>query len=226
MSRGITWIIIPEVVSGNREERIMVLSECHAVLAIKVVRLTVSPVKPCNRGVPVRPPPVTRVLLAVTTLTRHDWDWDNKAVTGTYICGSSQPELFSLSNLSQGQQLCLEPVVDTWSIMSCLSMVVIDMGYLGDPTQQPRPHGTHREHWHHPWSHSLLHWSRNICSLTCPPPGPSRQDNGRCLDQGQRQPTRQTAASLAYLLHKLKRNRNVDLICCSSLLYTTSIKDF
>ena len=68
VSRIITINIIPEVVSCNREEDIMILSENHAVLSMIVVGFSISPVKPCDGGVSVRPPPVSWSLFTVSTL--------------------------------------------------------------------------------------------------------------------------------------------------------------
>ena len=46
----------------------MILPHHHAVLAMEVVRLTLSPVKPANCLIAVRPPPLARAVLTVALL--------------------------------------------------------------------------------------------------------------------------------------------------------------
>ena len=68
MSRCIALKVIPEVVSEDWEEWIMVLSQNKTVFSLLIVGFSISPVKPCDGGVPVRPPPVSWSLLTVSTL--------------------------------------------------------------------------------------------------------------------------------------------------------------
>ena len=68
MSSVATVIVIPEVVPGPGEEWVMVLSHHKAVLAMVVVGLAVSPVKPINGGVHVLPHPVSGGTLTVSLL--------------------------------------------------------------------------------------------------------------------------------------------------------------
>ena len=60
--------VIPEVIPEDREEGVMLLYHGHTVLAVEVVRLTISPVKPGDRLIHMRPHPVTRGALAVSLL--------------------------------------------------------------------------------------------------------------------------------------------------------------
>ena len=68
MSSVATVIVIPEVVPCPGEEWVMVFSHHKAVLAMVVVGLAVSPVKPINGGVHVLPHPVSRGSLTVSLL--------------------------------------------------------------------------------------------------------------------------------------------------------------
>ena len=71
MSRGITIKVIPEVISKKREERVMIFSQDKAVLSLHVVWFSISPVKPSHGCVPMGPPPVSWVILIVTSLLKH-----------------------------------------------------------------------------------------------------------------------------------------------------------
>ena len=68
MSSVTTVKVIPEVVPCPGEEWVMVFSHHEAVLAVVVVGLAVSPVKPINGGVHVLPHPVSRGSLTVSLL--------------------------------------------------------------------------------------------------------------------------------------------------------------
>ena len=68
MSRSSTVVVIPEVVSEDGQQRVVVLPHDHAVLPVVVVGLPLRPVEPAHRLVLVRPPPLTRAVLTVTIL--------------------------------------------------------------------------------------------------------------------------------------------------------------
>ena len=51
--------IIPEIISGNWEKRVVKLVDNHAIFSLFIVRLTLAPVKPLDSLILVRPPPVT-----------------------------------------------------------------------------------------------------------------------------------------------------------------------
>ena len=88
--------IVPEVVSVEVERILVPLHQSHTVLTVVVVRLTLSPVKPLDGLVLVRPDPLTRVVLTVT-----------------FPCEGRHPELDPVAGLEVVEQLGLEPVVDT-----------------------------------------------------------------------------------------------------------------
>merc|ERR1719228_1621526 len=92
MSRLVTAVVIPEVISPNREQCIVV-----------VIRFTISPVKPLNSGVPVGPEPIAHVVVRVMIT----------------VCCCSEPELCIFPYISQIQQFGLEPVVDSWMVQFC-----------------------------------------------------------------------------------------------------------
>merc|ERR1719333_1625222 len=92
----VTEPIIPEVVPGLGEEGPVVLPQHQAVLIVPVIGLAISPVKPLNSLVHVRPVPLSLVVVRVVTSSRL----------------SSQPKLVPLSWLSHLEQLSLEPVVN------------------------------------------------------------------------------------------------------------------
>merc|ERR1712179_83069 len=91
---SITVEIVPEVVSVE-VPRVVDLHHPHAVLAVLVVRLTISPVKPLDGLVLVRPDPFPGLVLAVTLSSE-----------------GSHPELDPVSGLEHVEELGLEPVVD------------------------------------------------------------------------------------------------------------------
>ena len=68
MGRPVTVIIIPEVVSRDGEQRIVVLPHDQTVLPLQVVGLTISPVKPLHSLVHVAPDPLSWVMFTVTLL--------------------------------------------------------------------------------------------------------------------------------------------------------------
>merc|ERR1712012_1382268 len=51
--------VVPEVVAVILEDYIPVLHVGHAVLSVEIVGLVVSPVKPLDTGIGMRPPPVS-----------------------------------------------------------------------------------------------------------------------------------------------------------------------
>ena len=81
MSSVATVIVIPEVVPCPGEEWVMVLSHHKAVLAMVVVGLAISPVKPINCGVHVLPHPVSRGSLTVSLL-----QWAKIFITNIFKC--------------------------------------------------------------------------------------------------------------------------------------------
>ena len=120
MSSVATVIVIPEVVPCPGEEWVMVLSHHKAVLAMVVVGLAVSPVKPINCGVHVLPHPVSRGSLTVSLL-----QWAKIFITNSNVqywsadlSVASKPKLGVLSNLCCCQQFVLQPVV--YSFIICL----------------------------------------------------------------------------------------------------------
>ena len=70
MSRHITVKIVPEVISGNWEEEIMFLHHDETILTLEIIRLTISPVKPFNSLVHVRPEPLSWGI-GIMTLLRN-----------------------------------------------------------------------------------------------------------------------------------------------------------
>ena len=60
--------VIPEVISEDREEGVMLLHHGHTVLAAEVVGLAIGPVKPGDGLILVRPHPVTGGPLTVPLL--------------------------------------------------------------------------------------------------------------------------------------------------------------
>merc|ERR1719385_465657 len=97
VSRPVTGFVIPEVVTSNGEEGVVVLpqGETHLIVAV-VVWLVVGPVKPADRLVHVVPGPGARLVLAVPALST-----------------AAKPELCSLTRGDRLQQAGLQPVVDT-----------------------------------------------------------------------------------------------------------------
>ena len=87
--------IIPEVISVEVERIPVPLHQSHTVLTVVVVRLTLSPVKPLNSLVLMRPDPLSWSVLVVTLSSE-----------------GSHPELSPVSGLELVEELGLEPVVD------------------------------------------------------------------------------------------------------------------
>ena len=87
--------IVPEVVPVEVERIPVPLHQSHAVLPVPVVRLSLSPVKPLDSLVPVRPDPLPWAVLVVTLSSE-----------------GSHPELNSVSGIEPVEELGLEPVVD------------------------------------------------------------------------------------------------------------------
>jgi len=96
--------VVPEVVAVILEDWVPVLHVGHAVLAVEVIGLVVSPVEPLDAGIGMRPPPVSIDVVIVAILS-----------------DCSHPEEVSPGNtglllLVRGvevEKLCLDPVVDT-----------------------------------------------------------------------------------------------------------------
>merc|ERR1719333_598317 len=105
VSNLITTPVIPEIVSSSWPKWVPVLHVCHAVLTVEVIWFSFPPVKPVNRGIEVRPHPVTIVMVRMMFLSH-----------------SSHPELITPGNLGihirgvQLQQHTLDPVVETHAI--------------------------------------------------------------------------------------------------------------
>ena len=68
MGRSITVKVVPEIVSGNWEEGIVVFPHNQAILSLLIVGLTVSPIEPIDGLILVRPGPFSRVAFAVAFL--------------------------------------------------------------------------------------------------------------------------------------------------------------
>ncbi len=65
---SVTAHVVPEEVPEDRDEGVVELRHGETVLALQVVRLTLSPVEPLHGLVSGRPEPLTRVVLTVTLL--------------------------------------------------------------------------------------------------------------------------------------------------------------
>ena len=65
---GLTAHIVPEEVPEDRDEGVVELRHGETVLALQVVGLSISPVKPLHGLVGVRPEPLARVVLTVALL--------------------------------------------------------------------------------------------------------------------------------------------------------------
>ena len=65
---SVALVIIPVIIPELGQDGHVGLPQGDAVLAVEVVRLAISPVKPGDRLIHVRPHPVTRGALAVSLL--------------------------------------------------------------------------------------------------------------------------------------------------------------
>merc|ERR1712142_541429 len=102
MSRSITVKVVPEIISGNWEKGIVVLSHNQAILSLLIVWLPICPIEPIDSFILVVPDPFSRVSFAVT------------------FCGSgSKPKLFILTNIGDVKKLGFQPVVNSWMIKFC-----------------------------------------------------------------------------------------------------------
>merc|ERR1719187_1081122 len=105
VSNLVTAPVIPEIVSSSWPEWVPVLHVCHTVLTVEVIWFSLAPVKPVNRGIEVRPHPVTIVMVRMVFLSH-----------------SSHPELITPGNLGihirgvELQQHALDPVVEGHSV--------------------------------------------------------------------------------------------------------------
>merc|ERR1719447_241428 len=94
--RAVAVHVVPEVVTEDWEEGVVVFSQCEAVLVVaKVVWLPIMPVKPLNCRVHMIPSPGAWLVVAVVSFS-----------------SSTHPERGSLSNGDLGEHLRLQPVVD------------------------------------------------------------------------------------------------------------------
>ena len=122
---SITVKIVPEVVSVE-VPGVVDLHHPHAILAVLVVGLTISPVKPLDGLVFVRPDPFPGLVLAVTLSSE-----------------GSHPELDPVSGLEHVEELGLEPVVDPGVVQLSHPRVVSgtqDRGVVpGDPLGSVEP---------------------------------------------------------------------------------------
>merc|ERR1719333_31216 len=131
VSNLITTPVIPEIVSSSWPKWVPVLHVCHAVLTVEVIWFSFPPVKPVNRGIEVRPHPVTIVMVRMMFLSH-----------------SSHPELITPGNLGihirgvQLQKHALDPVVeghsinfDNISVMKTAKNLCIVLGDLLPPAQ-------------------------------------------------------------------------------------------
>ena len=67
---NITVHVVPQEVSEDGDKRIVELRHGEAVLAVEIIRLTLSPVEPLDGFVGVRPEPLPGSILIVSLLSR------------------------------------------------------------------------------------------------------------------------------------------------------------
>ena len=96
MGRSITVKVVPEIISCNWEEGIVVLSHDQTILSLLIVGLTICPIKPIDSFILVVPDPFSRVTFAVT-----------------FRGSGSKPKLFILTNIGDVKKLGFQPVVDS-----------------------------------------------------------------------------------------------------------------